>query len=130
MKKFGLLMLFAGAAVAVNALIANYANALPAFNKQFLETYEKSPAYDAAKEAKCNLCHVPDEKKTVRNPYGIVLSKFISKDDYKDLKSDPDALKAKIEGALAKAAKEKSPGGETWGKLFEAGEVPEAVKAE
>lgn len=129
MKKMGLLLLLAVAAVAVVGLSTDRASAVPAFNKQWLATYEKSPAIEAAKEAKCNLCHVPDEKKTVRNAYGATLTKFVTKDDYNNLKGDADALKAKLEDAFKKAAAEKAPSGETWGKLFEGGKVPEPVKA-
>ena len=124
MKRLALLVLFALIAVAITAASVENASALPAFNKQFAETYKESPVAEAAKAQKCDLCHVPKEKKTERNEYGQALSKFVTKDDYKNLKDDKEALKEKIENAFTEAGKLKSAAGTTFAERMEAGELP------
>ncbi len=126
MKKFGLFLLVAVVATAITAASMENATALPAFNKQFAKTYKDSKVAASAKAAKCNLCHVDKKKKTERNEYGAALSKFVTKDDYKELKSDPDKLAAKIEEAFEEAGKVKSSSGKTFAEKMEAGELPAA----
>ena len=124
MKKLGLLLLLAVVAMAITAISVERATALPAFNKQFAATYAKSKVAADAKAAKCNLCHVDKKKKTERNEYGQALSKFVSKADYKKLKADKPALKAKIEKAFEEAGKMKSSAGDTFAERIEAGKLP------
>jgi cytochrome c553 len=126
MKKIGLLLLFAFAALAISAISVEHATALPAFNKQFAQTYAKAKGAEGAKAAKCNLCHVEKKKKKVRNEYGKALSKFVTKADYKKLKEDKPALKAKIEKAFEEAGKMKSSAGETFAERIKAGKLPAA----
>lgn len=128
MKKVGLFLLLAVVAVAFSAATVENASALPAFNKQFAATYAKSKVAEAAKAEKCLLCHDkanPKDKKK-RNEYGMALSKFITKDDYKNLKDDKDKLKEKIEEAFTKAGELKSSDGKTFAEKMEAGELPAA----
>ena len=83
---------------------------------------------NAAKAEKCLLCHdkeFPKDKKK-RNEYGMALSKFITKADYKELKADKPALKKKIENAFTEAGKLKSSAGETFAERIEAGKLPAA----
>jgi hypothetical protein len=120
MKRIGVLVLLGLLALILNT---RSVSALPAFNKQFLATYEKSKIIDDAKKAKCNVCHYGKSKKN-RNDYGTALSKFVTKDDYKKLKDDKPALKKKIEDAFKSAEKEKSVSGTEFGKLMEDGKLP------
>jgi len=124
MKKVGLFLLLAVIAVAITAASVENASALPAFNKQFAKTYAKSKVADAAKAEKCNLCHVAKKKKTERNEYGQALSKFVTKDDYKELKADPDQLEEKINKAFEEAGKIKAADGDTFAERMEAGKLP------
>jgi len=128
MKKIGLALLLAVVAVAISTATVKNASALPAFNKQWAETYKDSKAADAAKAEKCLLCHdknFPKDKKK-RNEYGMALSKFITKADYGKLKDDKEALTKKIEEAFTEAGKLKSSDGETFGAKIEAGNLPAA----
>ncbi len=124
MKKLGLLLLLALAAVAITAISVEHATALPAFKTQFAATYAKSKVAADAKAAKCNLCHIDKKKKTERNEYGKALSKFVTKADYKKLKADKPALKTKIEKAFEEAGKMKSSSGETFAERIKAGKLP------
>jgi len=124
MKRVGLFLFVAMLALTIVAVSVENASALPAFNKQFAKTYKDSKVAEAAKAAKCNLCHVDKKKKTERNEFGQALSKFVTKDDYKELKADPDALEAKINKAFEEAGKVKSASGETFAERIEAGELP------
>ena len=126
MKRFGLFLLLAVFAVAITAATVENASALPAFSKQYVVKYKDSKGLAEAKAQKCNLCHVDKEKKTVRNEYGKALSKFVTKDDYKELKSDKEALEKKLNEAFDGAGKEKSSSGETFGARIEAGKLPAA----
>ncbi len=126
MKRLGLFLLVAVVAVTITAASVENATALPAFNKQFAKTYKDSKVAAAAKAAKCNLCHVEKKKKSERNEYGQALSKFVTKDDYKELKGDPDKLEAKIEKAFEEAGKLKSASGKTFAERMEAGDLPAA----
>ena len=114
-------------AVAFTSTCVENATALPAFNKQFAETYGKSDIAAAAKAEKCNLCHAGKSKKD-RNEYGAALSKFVTKDDYKELKADKAKLKEKIEKAFVEAGKVKASDGKTFAARIEAGELPAANK--
>ncbi|MFV1965486.1 MAG: hypothetical protein ACC628_08700 [Pirellulaceae bacterium] len=98
-------------------------SAMPPFSKQFLETYKEAKIIEAAKKAKCNVCHFGKSKKN-RNDFGKSLSKFITKADYKELKGDKEALKKKIEDAFKSSLKEKSDGGKTFGELIDTGTLP------
>lgn len=128
MKKVGLFLFLGAIALAFSAATVKNASALPAFNKQFAETYAESKVAEVAKAEKCSLCHdkeFPKDKKK-RNEYGMALSKFVTKDDYKNLKDDKDALKKKIENAFTEAGKLKASDGETFSARMEAGKLPSA----
>ena len=56
------------------------------------------------------------------------LSKFVTKDDYKELKADKAKLKEKIEKAFVEAGKVKASDGKTFAARMEAGELPAANK--
>ena len=106
-------------AVFVVSITATTALAIPAFKSEF-ETYYKvkEPETDAQKAlaekmavAKCNVCHVDGEKKSVNNPYGIELNKLLDKANFSltRRKEEPEKVQAEIREALDKVAAEKSP---------------------
>jgi hypothetical protein len=120
MKRLSMLFVVGVVVIAFNA---RPALALPAFAKQFLETHKEAKFIEAAKEAKCNVCHYGKSKKN-RNDYGMTLSKFVTKDDYKKLKDDDAALKKKIEDAFKSCLDQKSVSGKTFKEIMDAGKLP------
>ena len=103
------------------------AYAIKPFKEEFEKMYVKAtPATDEEKKlaeavdaAKCNVCHVGENKK-MRNTYGQALSKLITKKDGKETE--------KIKKALEDVAKQhsdpnddKSP---TFGELISKGSLP------
>jgi len=52
------------------------------------------------KADKCNSCHVPEEKKTKRNEYGVKLSKHLPKFDKDKWKNDVDGATADLVKAI------------------------------
>jgi hypothetical protein len=107
--------------------------ALPAFNKTFQEKYLGSSADPALKakvdQAKCNVCHFGAAKKD-RNDYGVALSNYLKKDNFKAarLKADPTGVTKEIMDALDKVAAEKNPTGELYGDRIKAGNLPGTVE--
>lgn len=80
-----------------------------------------------AEEAKCNACHVDKEdKKKVRNPYGVEAQKLINKTTFPvaKFKSEPDKVKAEIEAAFKKLEEVKAKDGQTFGEKIKAGKLP------
>jgi hypothetical protein len=105
-----------GAAIVAVMFTANadQAEARPPYLKAFVTAYPNLK--DAAKAAKCGVCHpVKDKKK--RNDYGMALGKAIGKKNEKDA--------AKLAEALKKTEKEKSgTEGKTYGDLIKDGKLP------
>lgn len=106
------------AALVVSTFLAPTAEARPQYLKAFVEQYP--PAANAAKAAKCAVCH-PEKSKKVRNAYGDVLAKHTGKNE-KDT--------AKISAALKAAEKAEITDGRTYAALFAAGALPPAPLAE
>jgi len=105
------------------------AHAIPPFKKQFEAMYVHKDSTDptekafaaAAKKAKCNICHVPKKKKTMRNAYGEELSKLLDKKkDKKDVEKIKAAL-VKVAGMKVNPDDGNSP---TWGEVFKQGKLP------
>jgi hypothetical protein len=89
------------------------ASARPVYCKTFIAEYTK---IEAAKEAKCMICHPNKDDKEVRNNFGQALEKFSGQ-------NEKDA--AKIKAALQKAEGEKSAvAGKTFGDLLKEGKLP------
>ena len=89
------------------------ASARPAYCKTFIAEY---PKVEAAKDAKCAICHPNADDKEVRNNFGQALGKFSGQ-------NEKDA--AKIKEALKKAEGEKSAvEGKTFGDLLKEGKLP------
>ena len=123
MKNFCTLVALAVVAFVLNGMSAQPVDGRPQYKKQFEQHYKESKIAAAAKEAKCNVCHYGKTKKN-RNDYGKTLAKTLNKDLFKALKGDKEALNKKVSEVLKAAEKEKSSGGETFGKLIEAGKLP------
>lgn len=131
MKKFSLVLVLGALAW---VLPCGNAEAIPLFNMKFQERYagEKANA-DFAKlvkdTAKCNVCHVEGEKKTVRNAYGEALHDAgLDKKKYpkERVESEAEAVGKEITAAFDKAEAAKSPSGKTFGELIKAGKLPGA----
>lgn len=116
--------------------------ALPPWKPMFEEMYVK----DGPQSLKdgfannvigsCKVCHVNGEEKTVRNPFGVALDKFIEGNAAARLKEageKGDDAKAKVQSqldkelvaALSKVLKQPSPsGGGTYGERMKSGQLP------
>jgi len=121
-------------AVAVlGGLIANSAQAIPPFKKEFDAKYVDKASTDAtvkafseaAAKANCLICHGKDatgkQDTKIRNAYGLALDKLLDKKT--DAKDAP-----KIQKALDDVAKEKSDpanaSSKTFGELIKEGKLP------
>ena len=98
------------------------ASALPPFNKEWVGKYN-TPEKAAYTEAKCNVCHAGESKK-MKNEYGKVVGKFLTKAKYNEIKEDEAAAKKYIAEGLAKAEAEKAASGKSYGEMLKAGELP------
>ncbi len=86
------------AAIGIVLSVGAAAQARPQYNKAFAAKY---PSLEAAKEAKCGVCH-----------FGKGLGEANQKDE------------AKISAALTGAESEKNAAGQTFGELIKAGKLP------
>jgi hypothetical protein len=138
MKKIGMLVLFAVAAVTFANWNVTPAQAFPPFRKEFENLYVKAePVTEPEKRLKaefethkCGVCHTGPEgkNKKVRNTYGKAISKLIPDRENKEamdaLKKNPEEIKKILE----KAAKEHSVEGDanspTFGELIHDGKLP------
>jgi len=111
--KVGLMAVAAAVAFGAVWNTGSEAQARAQYNKAFQATY---PALEAAKEAKCGVCHPVSDDKKVRNDYGQAFGKNVG------MKNQKDA--AKIEEALTAAEGEKNAAGQTFGELIKAGKLP------
>lgn len=112
MKRF-LLVLFA-ASLTVSTVSPAFA--IKPLNDQFKALYAGDKADEDYKklvgEAKCNVCHVNKEKKTVRNPYGKALHEVMEKmefpfEEYKKSK-EKEKYTEQLEAIFKKVSEEKS----------------------
>jgi hypothetical protein len=95
------------------------------FDAKYVEGNEKLAA--AVAVAKCNVCHdYKSKSKKDRNEYGMALSKFLKKENFKmdRIKEEPDKVKAEIWDAFKKVEDQKSTTGKSFGDLIKAGELP------
>ena len=104
--------LMGGLVVLGICLSSSEVQARPQYNKAFTEAYPKLA--DAAKQAKCGLCH--GEKKTDRNDYGKAVGGGLTQKNEKDAEA--------ISKALKKAEEGKSKSGKTFKEMIEAGDLP------
>jgi hypothetical protein len=100
-----------------------YASALPPFNKEWVAKYNAGESNAAFTEAKCNVCHAGESKK-MKNEYGKVVGKFLTKAKYNEIKEDEAAAKKYILEGFEKAAGEKGADGKSYGDLLKAGKLP------
>lgn len=100
-------------AVALAVCLGSSADARPNYNKAFQAKY---PDLEAAKTAKCGVCHEGMDKK-VRNDYGKAFGKDLAGKKVMDADQ--------INGALDKVAGEASAvDGKTFGDLIKDGKLP------
>ena len=141
MKSF---VFFAVAVALVIGSAAPKAHALGEFKKAFEEKYVKEGddgIKASFKEQNCNLCHVKDEKKNVRNAYGKELAKLIEGDANDRLKTaqkegGADGRKAELEKVMEeveKAFKEleemkKENSDTTYGDVIKSGKLEDLAK--
>jgi mono/diheme cytochrome c family protein len=95
MKKF--LIAFGAGALVLNSWLGS-ADARPKYNAAFLSTY---PNVEAAKTAKCAVCHGTDKK--VRNEYGKAVGAALGEPKIEDEAKIVEALK-KVEETNAEFA--------------------------
>ena len=106
--------------------------AIKQFNDKFKEFYAGDKADEKFKElvaeAKCNVCHVAKEKKTVRNPFGETFHEILEEDKFPvmDFKKDPDKFTDRLKELFKKAEKAESGDAEhkTFGSRMEAKLLP------
>ena len=115
------LFLFVFCAVCTLAFVAPSAEAIPPFQKEFLNKYvegnDNAAFVEAVKTAKCNVCHVGKDKKK-RNAYGMELDKLLDKKaDAKDV----EKIKASLDMVAGMKAGESAP---TFGDLIKEGKLP------
>jgi len=121
-------------AVALSPVFSPAAHAIPAFRTAFEDEYVDEESQEevavtlaaAVDAARCNVCHVPDEKKTVRNAYGEALSELLKKDNYKRsrIKEEPEKVTAEFKAAFAKVAALQAADGTTFGARIKTGKLP------
>jgi hypothetical protein len=103
--------------------------AIKEFNDQWTKSYVESSDNAGLKElaasAKCNVCHVNGEKKSVRNAYGAELGKLAKAKELKPLaKSDPAKFEETLTAAFKKVEEMKAADGKTFGEKIKAGQLP------
>ena len=115
-------------AMALTVFAVGTAHAIPAFKTEFDKMYVKKDSKDpkekafadAAKTAKCNICHVGEKKKD-KNAYGKELDELLDKKaDAKNKEKIQEALKT-VEGKHSKKDDDKS---ETFGDRIKQGKLP------
>jgi hypothetical protein len=116
-------------ALAVVLLAASAAHALPPYFKKFEDLYAgpaSPPGFaDKVTAAKCNVCHIPEMNKRMRNSYGDALHKAgLTKALAKEFTAkDPKAINA-VEDAFKQGDGEMSPDKvNKYGDLFRSGKL-------
>jgi hypothetical protein len=99
------------------------AAALPPFNKEWVARYNDGDKVAAFTEAKCNVCHEGTSKK-MKNDYGKVVGKYLTKAKYNEIKEDEASAKKYILDGLQKAEGEKNGSGKTFGEMLKSGKLP------
>ncbi len=121
MKKFVVTLLVG--ALAFSAYLGT-AHARPKYPPIFMDYYKDNAGVSAAaKEAKCNVCHDPKDKK-IRNEYGKAVNKNLKKEDFDKLKDNAQGLSKKVGEALKAAEDEKNSEGKTFGEIIKSGKLP------
>jgi hypothetical protein len=112
-------------AVVALAMSMQSASALPPFNKEWVAKYNDGNKVAVFTEAKCNVCHAGESKK-MKNEYGKVVGKYLTKAKYNEIKEDESAAKKYILEGLQKAEGDKGGSGKSYGELIKAGKLPGA----
>src|SRR5262245_13203603 len=120
MKKVCVCLVLVLVAIGWNVQIAS---ALPPFNKEWVAKYNAGDKNAKYVEAKCNVCHEGTSKK-MKNEYGKVVGKYLTKAKYNEIKEDEKKARDYILEGLQKAEAEKSKSGKSYGELLKAGQLP------
>ena len=109
-------------------ILSGSSQARPPYPALFMEEYKANPnVIEAAKAAKCNVCHDAAAGKTKkdRNEYGKALTKHVpTADEFKMLMGNKPALAAKVSVALKATEAEKNAAGKTFGEIIRGGKLP------
>lgn len=117
---FGCLMLFASPAMATSDFARQW-------KAEFLTEDTDEDFAKLAKKTGCYVCHVKGEdKKEVRNEYGIALSKYLkSKELSKDyIKENPEEAKKKFQEGFKKGGEAESKDKRKFADKIKANELP------
>jgi hypothetical protein len=124
MKNFAIVL---GCAV----LMASPAMGISEFNKQWRDAYLGEDVDEdfvkTARKTGCNVCHVKGEdKKEVRNEYGMAIMKYLKAEDFpKDyIKENPEEAKKKILEGFKKAGEHKSKDGKKFADKIKNNQLP------
>jgi hypothetical protein len=107
---------------------ASAAQARPQFFEKFKELYAGPEAPkgfpEKVADTKCNVCHIPEKNKKMKNSYGEALQKAgFNQNMAKGIAGgDANAIKKANDG-FKKVEAQKSPDGPTYGELFKAGKL-------
>ena len=113
-------------------LLASPAMATSEFSKQWKNAYlsgdDVYPDFvKTARKAGCYICHVKkQDKKKVRNEYGMAVHKFLKAKDFTKeyIKANPEEAKKKIQEGFKKANELKSKDEEKFGDKIKANKLP------
>lgn len=113
-------------------LMASPALAISEFSKQWKNEFLGGEDVDedfvkAGRKAGCYICHVKGEdKKKVRNEYGLALTKYLKAEDFPKeyIKANPEEVKAKILEGFKKAGDHKSKDGKKFADKIKNNELP------
>ena len=110
---------------------AGLATADPLFGKYFSKHYadeNKDSDYAArVKAEKCLICHFGKKKKN-KNDFGLALSKYLDRKNYKKSRvaGEPKKVEAELTEAFKKVLVIKNKEGKTFGELIKGGKLPGA----
>lgn len=124
-------------AVLVTFIMLTFVTPSPALNefkKEFANHYElaypqtssQARLAERLRVVKCNLCHVPNADKEIRNKYGKELERWLDARNYSRTRvaEEPRKVHQEILDALLKAEQAKSSTGETYGDRIRQGLLP------
>ena len=114
------------------AILATPAMATSDFNKQWKAKYLSGDDVDegfkkTARKHGCYICHVvKEDKKKVRNEYGMAINKSLKAEDFPKewIKANPEEFKKKVYAGFLQASELKSKDGKTFGEKIKNNEVP------
>ncbi len=114
---------------------AQPAGAIISFKKEFESKYVKADSEEpndvalreAVAAAKCYVCHVKGEKKSVRNAYGAALDTLLDK---KEDKSNVEKIQQALDQVAAQKSDPDAADSPTFGELIASGKLPSGGEGE